>query len=165
MNKSSPSLSKNGIQSIEKQIEERIKKIKRVYLIRYALLTLGFVFLSFVHNLPNETPSSLQPKKIWFNTSMDHQKMILPALSFIDETHLKEPILVDLYIGERIIISKAKLHHISKNKSSLQGEIKAHLEVPKVQALNIPKHNTLSFKIYPHFNEKKKQGRQYEVIF
>ena len=165
MSKSSLNLSENGIQSIEKQIEERIKQIKRVYLIRYAFLTLGFVALTYLNNLTNDNPNSVQTKKIWFKASLNHQKMILPAISFIDEAHLEEPLLVDLYIEKRIIISKAKLHYISENKSSIQEGIKAYLEVPKEQALNIPKNSSLIFKIYPHLQEKKKKGRQYEVIF
>ncbi len=168
MNKSFPNSSENGIQSIEEKIQEKIENIKKTYRMRFILLSIGFLIITLCSSQEKEPPKETHVKKMWRGATPDHQKIIIPVISFIDEEESQFPIFVDIYShGKRAIISRAKLHSLQKNSDSLQEEAKAYIEVSKDQLSKIPKElNTLTFKLYPHLEVRQvAKGKSYEVIF
>lgn len=154
----------NGTQSIEEKLEERIAKIKKTYRIRYILLTLFFVAISFVSSMKQEQVTVEKKKTTWKNLSSNHQKVILPALAYIDIDESKLPIEVDLYNENKKLVSKAKLHFIEKLKN-IQGTSNAFLEIPEEQVSRIPNQVSLIIKIYPHLKDQKKKRNRYEISF
>jgi len=164
MNKSLLNSPVSGTLSIEERLEERISKIRKIYRIRYILLTLFFVVFSLFSNMKQEKVTIEKKKATWKRSSEKHQKVILPVLAYIDTHEESFPIEVDLYNENHKLVSKAKLHFIEKS-NDIQGTSKAFLEIPEEQVSGIPKQASLVFKIYPHIKDLKKKRSSYEISF
>ncbi|TNF32305.1 MAG: hypothetical protein EP319_00065 [Deltaproteobacteria bacterium] len=167
MNKSLPISSENGIQSIEEKLQERIDKIKKTYRIRYILLSTCFIFFYFVSNMSSNKVKEPEKQKVWKELTLGHQKIILPVIPYIDKDESLFPIEVDIYgEGKKALITKAILHSLKKEPESPTEFSSAYIEIPKEQLSKIPQeHGTLMFKLYPHMNYKKTEGKSYEVVF
>ncbi|MCO4793315.1 MAG: hypothetical protein KC493_06380 [Bacteriovoracaceae bacterium] len=160
----------SGTVSIEDKIQKRIDKIRKAYRLKIGGLIILITTFILFDMLPTNDKNNENTKVLWYSLSSTHKKVILPVLSFVDESETSFPLEVDLYSGEMKLptIKKAKLHGLEIDKTSLDGSYRARLEIPKDQISKLPLHSSLKIKLYPHLesrHQSRLKRRSYEVIF